>query len=73
MRIVDFGWRPRASGILAQGKALGKKVINRWQAEGLLHKGGGVVWLVYGAALQAAGAFPTATQGGGRRGGLDLG
>ena len=71
--MVDGGWWPRASGILAQSKALGKKVINRWQAEGLLHHGGGGGGPAYGAGLQPADCFPPATQGGGRRGGLALG
>jgi hypothetical protein len=56
-----------------QGSALGKKVEDRSQAEGLLDKDGGVGWPVDGAALQAAGAFPPTTQGGGRHGGLAQG
>jgi hypothetical protein len=52
---------------------MGEKVIDRWQADGLLHDGGGDGWLHDGAGLQPAGAFSSSTQGGGRQGDLALG
>ena len=55
--------RPRASRILAQGNALGKKVKDRLQAEGLIHMGGTSLGRMMGQPFRLREIIGLGTQG----------